>query len=257
VESIERLAPNQLNLLAIDSAISEVKRVAIVQSNYLPWKGYFDLIASVDEFVLYDSVQYTRRDWRNRNKIKTHNGLRWITVPVRVKGKYLQSIAETELAEEAWSEEHLSAIRHAYARTPAFTETFSWLEQQFLSAPKTTISALNRHLIEACCFRLGIQTRIRSSDEFTLSDGKSERLADICRDIGANEYVSGPAARAYLDEAIFAERNVAVRWKSYAGYPTYDQPEPPFEHAVSVIDLMFCTGSSAPAYMRSPVAFAP
>jgi hypothetical protein len=234
-----------------------VSRVAIVQSNYLPWKGYFDLIASVDVFVLYDSVQYTRRDWRNRNKIKTRDGLRWITVPVQVKGRYLQTIAETELSGNDWVNEHLSAIRHAYARTPSFADTFAWLEEQLAAAPRTSIAALNRHLIEACCRRLGITTEIRDSSEFVLSEGRNERLADICRDLGATEYVSGPAAKDYMDASVFAERGITVRWKSYTGYRPYEQLHPPFEHGVSVIDLMCSTGAEAPAFLRSAEPFEP
>jgi hypothetical protein len=234
-----------------------VSRVAIVQSNYLPWKGYFDLIASVDVFVIYDSVQYTRRDWRNRNKIKTREGLAWITVPVMVKGKYHQTIAETELAGDEWMSEHLGAIRHNYARAPAFAATFAWLEEQFSSAPRATISTLNRHLIQACCDRLGIKTTIRDSNEFTLSEERNARLADICRHLGATEYVSGPAAKAYLDESVFAERGIAVRWKSYTGYKEYEQLHPPFEHGVSVIDLLCSMGSDAADYLRSESPFEP
>ncbi len=230
-------------------------RVAVVQSNYLPWKGYFDLIASVDVFVLYDSVQYTRRDWRNRNRIKTREGLRWITVPVRVKGKYLQRIDETELADDSWIAVHLGAIRHAYARTPAFADTFTWLEDQLTRAPKTTISALNRHLIESGCRRLGITTEIRDSSEFTLSEGRNERLADLCASMRATEYVSGPSAKGYLDERVFAERGVRVLWKSYTGYEPYDQPHGDFEDGVSVIDLMCCTGANASRYLSSTVPF--
>jgi hypothetical protein len=82
------------------------RKVAILQSNYIPWKGYFDLIHMVDEFVLFDTAQYTRRDWRNRNVIKTRNGLLWLTIPVAVKGRYLQTIQQTEVSEPSWKEHH-------------------------------------------------------------------------------------------------------------------------------------------------------
>ena len=83
--------------------MSNAKKVAILQSNYIPWKGYFDMIASVDEFILYDDMQYTRRDWRNRNQIKTAQGLKWLTIPVCVKGKYYQKIRDTEIAKSNWA----------------------------------------------------------------------------------------------------------------------------------------------------------
>jgi hypothetical protein len=234
-----------------------VKRIAISQSNYLPWKGYFDTIASVDEFVLYDSVQYTRRDWRNRNKIKMRDGLRWITVPVQVKGRYFQAIDETRVDGEAWIEEHLATIRHAYARAAAFSQQYPWLRALLAAAPRTTISAVNRYLLESICERLGIRTTIRAASEFDLAEDRNERLVGICVQAGATEYVSGPAAKSYLDERLFAKRGIALRWKSYAGYPPYEQPYPPFEHVVSIVDTLLCTGSDAGRYIRSPDAFEP
>jgi hypothetical protein len=232
-----------------------VKRIAISQSDYLPWKGYFDMIASVDEFVLFDRVQYTRRDWRNRNKIKTRDGLHWITVPVQSKGRYLQAIDETRIDGDAWVGDHLAALRHAYGRAPAFSQEFPWLEALLLGAPQTMISALNRYLIEAFCARLGIGTTIRDSREFDLSDDRNERLLGICAQTGATEYVSGPTAKAYMDVDLFARRGVTVRWKSYAGYPPYRQPYPPFEHRVSIVDTLVCTGGAADTFIRSAEAF--
>jgi hypothetical protein len=98
------------------------KTIAIVQSNYIPWKGYFDLIARVDEFILYDDMQYTRRDWRNRNLIKTAQGLQWLTIPVDVKGKYFQRINETQISDANWAEVHWKSIVHTYARAPFFAQ---------------------------------------------------------------------------------------------------------------------------------------
>src|SRR5215470_16574041 len=97
-----------------------MKKVAIVQSNYIPWKGYFDLIGAVDEFILYDDMQFTRRDWRNRNKIKTSSGVQWLTIPVAVKGKYYQKINETLIQEPDWGRRHYETIRTNYLKTPYF-----------------------------------------------------------------------------------------------------------------------------------------
>src|ERR1041384_7029573 len=98
------------------------KMVAIVQSNYIPWKGYFDMIRGVDEFVLYDDVQYTRRDWRNRNRIKTAQGTQWLTIPVEVKGKYLQAIKETKISDPSWGRTHWRTLCHSYNRAPHFRD---------------------------------------------------------------------------------------------------------------------------------------
>src|SRR5437764_13156395 len=92
------------------------KTVAILQSNYVPWKGYFDLVRAVDELILYDEVQYTRRDWRNRNRFKSPGGVRWLTVPVQVKGRYLQRIDETEIGDDGWAAKHWATLRAWYGR---------------------------------------------------------------------------------------------------------------------------------------------
>lgn len=227
-----------------------MKRVAIVQSNYIPWKGYFDLIASVDEFVLYDDVQYTRRDWRNRNRIKTPQGLAWLTVPVKVKGRYLQTVRETEIQAGAWAQEHWASLRHNYSRAAHYEECAALLEPTYMRRHHTHLSQLNRELIEAICGFLSIRTRITTSSQYALEDGRSARLAGICAQAGATQYVSGPAARDYLDEAVFAARGVAVSWFDYACYPEYPQLWAPFEHAVSIVDLLFNCGREAPRYMK-------
>src|SRR4051812_22060810 len=151
-----------------------MKRVAIVQSNYIPWKGYFDLIASVDEFILYDDMQYTRRDWRNRNQLKTPQGVQWLTVPVKVKGKYHQSIRETEIDGTDWAGSHWKTLAQNYRRAPHFEEVASVFEEHYLRRTYSHLSALNRALTEAVCGYLGIGTRITNSWDYTLIDGKTE-----------------------------------------------------------------------------------
>jgi hypothetical protein len=226
--------------------------VAIVQSNYIPWKGYFDLIASVDEFVLFDDVQYTRRDWRNRNKIKTKDGLRWLTVPVEVKGKYFQAIDETRTTGDEWIEEHLAGLHHTYARCRHFKTEWEWIEPLYRSLSGTEhLSVINRRLIEAVCARLSIPTPLRSSRDVPHGDGKNERLIDICLALNAGAYVSGPAARPYIDATLWQKNGVAVFFKSYDGYPIYEQLHGPFEHGVTVLDLLFHTGPDAPHFIRS------
>lgn len=226
------------------------KRVAIVQSNYIPWKGYFDLIASVDEFILFDGVQFTKRDWRNRNKIKTKEGLRWLTIPVLSKGKYLQLIQETEIGESDWRNEHLKAMRYAYARARCFEEVWAWLVQTYEKCDSTFLSDVNAVLIGAVCEFIGIPTKISRSSEFELVDGKNERLIALCRQAGATTYLSGPAARDYMDEEAFGKEGVAVEYMSYEGYPEYEQLHPPFEHGVSIVDLLMNAGRDASKYMK-------
>jgi hypothetical protein len=227
-----------------------MKKVAIVQSNYIPWKGYFDLIASADEFILYDDVQYTRRDWRNRNKIKTPQGLQWLTVPVKVKGKYHQAIRETEIDGADWARNHWQTLAQCYKRSPHYASVAGQLEPIFLGAAYSHLSMLNRALIEWTCGYLGVATRVSDSADYQLEEGKSERLAGLTQAAGGTEYISGPSARDYLDESVFAARGIKVTWFDYAGYPEYPQLWGDFEHGVSVLDLLFNCGKDAPRYMR-------
>lgn len=227
-----------------------MKKVAILQSNYIPWKGYFDMIAAVDEFILFDDMQYTRRDWRNRNQIKTPQGAQWLTVPVLVKGKYHQKIRETEIDGTEWGATHWKALVQNYKRSPHFETIAAWLEPIYLSEQFTHISALNRRLIEQICVFLGITTKITNSWDYTLAEGKTERLAELCRQSGATEYVSGPSAKDYVDEQLFAELDIKLTWFDYVGYPEYPQQWGEFIHGVTILDLLFNCGSESAKYMR-------
>lgn len=227
-----------------------MKRVAIVQSNYIPWKGYFDLIAAVDEFILYDDMQYTRRDWRNRNKIKTPQGVQWLTVPVAVKGKYHQKIRETEINGNNWPIEHWKTLKYNYERASCYIEVSNMLENIYTKQLFTHLSLLNKALIELICLYLGINTKITSSSDYNLVEGKSERLAHLCSQAGATEYFSGHAAKEYLDEDVFSDKGIAIRWFDYSGYPEYPQMWGEFTHGVSILDLLFNCGKESPKFMK-------
>ena len=230
-----------------------LKKVAILQSNYIPWKGYFDLMASVDEFILYDDMQFTRRDWRNRNQIKTPNGLQWLTVPVRIKGRYHQSIRETEIEGAKWPATHLTALKLSYSRSPCYREVSSLLEPLYL-ATNNFITPLNRSFIETICDYLGIRTTISNSWDYKLSTGRSERLLDLCLQANADVYVSGPAAKNYLDESIFEAKGIQVEWFDYSGYPDYPQLWGEFNHHVSIVDLLFNMGQDSADFMKFPLS---
>lgn len=225
------------------------KRVAIVQSNYIPWKGYFDLMASVDEFILYDDMQYTRRDWRNRNQIKTPHGLHWLTVPVKVKGRFQQTILETEIQDTRWAQDHWKALQLNYARARHFNHLADMLEPLYRE-PFTHLSDLNSRFIKAICACLGINTRMTPATDYGVSGDKTERLVQLCLKAGASVYVSGPAARCYLDETAFHHHGMTVEWFDYSGYPEYSQLWGTFVHNVTVLDLLFNTGPEAPAFMK-------
>jgi len=238
--------------LCKNQLVSPSKRVAIVQSNYIPWKGYFDLINSVDEFVLFDDMQYTRRDWRNRNKIKTPQGLKWLSIPVKVKGKYYQKINETKIEKRDWANKHWKTISMNYRDSPHFKKFENEIGELYhLAGSLDYLSEINLLFIVKLCKILGISTTIRRSEEFALVEGKSERLLGICQDANANIYISGPAAMGYLDESCFSKAGIEVSWMNYDGYPQYCQPFGEFEHGVSILDLIFCTGSQGTQFMKS------
>ena len=225
-------------------------KVAICQSNYIPWKGYFDLISAVDEFILYDDMQYTRRDWRNRNKIKTPQGVQWLTVPVLAKGKYLQKICETEIDGSEWASTHWRSLSQNYRRSSHFEEIAEWLEPLYRVESVSHISQLNRRFIEAICNYLGIQTRIKNSWDYQLVEGKTERLANLCEQAGGTEYISGPAARGYIEERAFSDLGIKLTWFDYSDYPPYPQLWGEFVHGVTILDLLFNCGKNASLYMR-------
>ncbi|SRR5258706_6945681 len=229
----------------------KAKIVAIVQSNYIPWKGYFDLINSVDEFILLDDVQYTRRDWRNRNKIKTQSGAKWITIPVEVKGKYLQKVNETKISDKGWNRQHWETIRTNYAHAPYFRQYKQFFEDLYLSCDSSLLSEINWHFLDRISKLLQINTRICWSSEYQLSMGKNERLISLCQQAGAIHYISGPLAKDYLDTAAFAAEGIAVTFIDYSGYPEYPQLYPPFDHAVSIVDLILNAGPDTASFMKS------
>ena len=221
-------------------------KVAINQSNYISWKGYFDMIQSVDLFILYDDVQYTRRDWRNRNKIKVPHGLKWLTIPVNVKGKYLQKIKDTTVSNKDWRFNHLKTIKGSYSKSKYFTDVFPLVEELYLSAKFETISEINFHFISGICNYLNIDTDITFSSNYDLSENrKTERLVDICKQAGATEYISGPLAKDYIIRDKFEAHNIKLTWMNYDNYPEYPQLYGDFVHKVSILDLLFNCGKNA------------
>jgi hypothetical protein len=227
------------------------KTVAVVQSSYIPWRGYFDLMKRSDELILYDDAQYTRRDWRNRNQIKTAQGLKWLTIPVEVKGRYYQKIRDTRIADLSWASVHWKTIHHAYGRAACYNEYAGLFEQLYRDCREPYLSQVNRRFIEVINGILGIKTKISWSSEYKLEGDKSERLLGMCKQAGATRYLSGPSARSYLDEELFRKEGIELCWMEYSGYQPYVQLHPPFELHVSIVDLLLNAGKNARSFMAS------
>lgn len=222
--------------------------VAILQSNYIPWKGYFDIIHDVDLFIFYDDVQYTRRDWRNRNKIKTPRGAEWLTVPA--KGGRESLIHEVQLSDTRWQENHWKTLKQFYGKAPFFERHRALLEAVYLGRTWTHLSILNQYLIQLISHEvLGISAKFVDSRTYAATGAKQDRIIDLLVKCGATRYVSGPSGSDYIDVARFAQIGIELVWKDYSGYPEYTQFHPPFEHGVTILDLLFHTGSDAPWFI--------
>lgn len=227
-------------------------RVAISQPTYLSWLGYFDQIDQVDTFVFLDNVQFEKRSWQQRNRIKGPNGLILLTVPVIVKGRFDQLISEAAISDLHHWQKHLGAIEANYRRAPFFLKywpDFRAVSQEAWATGR--LAELNIALILWCMRALGIHTPAVRASAIRCSGKKSELLATICESLGADHYLSALGSATYLlnEEHEFTKRHIAVRFQNYE-HPTYDQQFPPFLPFASVIDLIFNMGDEAIDVLR-------
>jgi hypothetical protein len=225
-------------------------RVGIIQSNYIPWRGYFDFIQSVDVFVIYDTTQYSHGSWRNRNKIKTSIGLKWLTVPVK-RGSAELPIEQVKISQSSilWYEQQRRIIYNALDKAEYFTDAIKIWEEAIL-AKDQFLSPLNIRLIKAICTYLGITTSILVSSDYPVSGEKSLRLIELIKILGGAIYLSGPSANDYLDKDAFSRAGISLEYKSY-DYPSYPQLWGEFEGAVTVLDLIANCGPESYKYINS------
>jgi len=225
-----------------------MKKVAILQSNYIPWKGYFDIIRQSDVFVIYDEIQYTKNDWRNRNLIKTNNGTQWITIPVSQKS-LSQKINETVVSQYNWNVKHWNTLLANYGKAPFFKEFGPLFKELYLSIETNLLSEINLKFIRLINQILEIKTEIIDSTTLNLQGDTNEKLIECVTQLGGSHYISGPAAKNYIDLDAFAAKNIEVEWMDYSGYPEYSQQHPPFVHGVSVLDLIFNEGKNSKNFL--------
>lgn len=230
-------------------------KALITQSNYIPWKGYFDAIRMVDVVVFYDDALYTKRDWRNRNLIKTKQGLKWLTIPVeyssRVKDR--KKINEVKTVNNEWRLKHWAAIHNSYMRAKHFDNFCNQIRMLYLTCDTSHLCEINYHFLNSIMRLLDINTEVRYSSEFLLRGGKTTKLVNICKELGATDYYTGPAARNYLDEEEFIVNNINVHYFDFSGYPEYPQLYPPFNHGVTILDLLFNTGPDFMNYLKEKI----
>lgn len=222
--------------------------VVILQPSYIPWRGYFHQIARADLFIFYDDVKYDKNGWRNRNRIKTARGARWLTIPVHTAGVETNHTPICEIRTDAsrpWTTSHLTSIRQAYTQAPFYQPVNALLRELYTEQPQLLADFTIPTTI-ALARALGIEhTRfLRSSTLSGIQGTKTQRLIDILTRVGATHYISGPSARDYIEEDLFREAGIGLEYMRY-DYPPYPQLYPPYDPQVSIIDLMCMTGPDA------------
>ena len=229
--------------------VKDMKKVAVLQSDYIPWKGYFDIIHDADEFIFYDEVQFTKNDWRNRNKILTPQGEVWLTIPVGMN-KIHRLILEVQMKDSSWQKKYFATLKMAYHKTPHFRKYEEFFQYVYLEKQWQYLYELNRFLIEHIAQDfLGVKTKFSDSRDYPTHGAKHEKLLSLVQAAQADVYISGPAAKDYIIAEDYQRANIQLVWKDYAGYPEYPQRGENFNHYVSILDLLFNVGEDAPYYI--------
>lgn len=227
-------------------------KIAICQPSYLPWIGYFDLIDQVEVFVVLDDVQFEKQSWQQRNRIKTPTGLRWLTVPVIFRGRLGQLIKDVEIRDNEFWREHSRAIELNYRRSRFFDTYSRALTSSVSSARGGLLVDLNIGLIELLMGLLGIKTSVVFSSTLRQTGKRTELLANICRSLGATQYISPLGSAAYLleEQDVMLNQGIDVVFHNFE-HPEYRQLFPPFLPFASVIDLIFNEGHHSLEILRS------
>jgi hypothetical protein len=219
--------------------------VSINQPAYLPWLGYFERIARSDLHIVLDHVQFEKNSFTNRNKVRTKDGATWLTVPLATKGRFGDlAIHGLDFApHDAWQKKHWATLRMNYARAPFF-KAYAPTYEALYTRPWPGFGAMVRGFLEQHLSDLGIATPLRFSSEMSVRGTKSELVLNLCREVGANTYLSGALGRDYLDESSFTDAGIAVCYQDYA-HPEYAQSWPGFVSHLSALDLLFNHGPAS------------
>jgi hypothetical protein len=218
----------------------------VLQPSFIPWRGFFHQIQKADVFVFYDDVQYDKHGWRNRNRIKTATGSRWLTVPVLHRGNVEHAIPIKDIRIDThadWRRKHLLSIESSYAKAPFFARYAPYVREVY-GREWELIADLTIDTTIALARELGLATRFVRSSELGVAGDRNSRLVEILRTIGVTHYITGPSARSYMDEGLFAAAGISIEYVSYT-YPEYPQLHPPYDPHVSILDLLFMTGPDA------------
>lgn len=222
-------------------------KCVILQPSYLPWRGVYHQMKKADRFIFLDDVQYDRDGWRNRNKIKTPEGTKWLTIPVNRKGHLEQKKAINEIPiswTHDWRLSHFASIKHSYSKAPFFKKYLAMLEEIYCQKPNL-LSDFTIWSTERIAREIGLKTQFMRASDLNVVGSKTERLLNILTKVGATHYISGAAAKSYLDGSLFKEAGITFEFMTYA-YPAYPQLHGPFDPFVTVLDFLFMTGGEVP-----------
>jgi|SRR5579884_5303 len=233
-------------------ALFGMTTAVVLQPSFVPWRGYFDLIRRADVFVFYDDVQYDKHGWRNRNRIKTASGPRWLTIPVHAAGNTVDGLPIREVRidwSRDWRRAHVEQLRHAYARAPFYRDHAAFVDELYAAKPELLADFTIETTI-ALAKVLGLDgTHFVRSSQLGACGAKTDRLLQVLSKTGATRYISGPSARAYIEEEKFRDAGIALEYITY-DYQPYPQLHPPYDANVSILDLLFMTGPQASSFIR-------
>ncbi len=222
-------------------------RVTIHQPQFLPWLGYLDKIDQTDLFIMLETVQFKKNEWQNRNRIRTSKGWQWLTVPVLHHfGQRIDEVLINPASE--WKAQHLRALEMHYARAPYRNHYLSQLRELY-SRPWTKLSDLNKAVVQWLLKAYGITTPIQHASDHQSRDEPTDRLIDLCRAVGATEYLAGPGAEHYMDTPRFEASGIRLELQAFK-HPIYRQMYEPFEPNLSALDLLLIQGGNALTTLR-------
>ena len=211
--------------------------VTIHQPDFLPWLRFFSRWKESDVYIVFDNVQFVRRGWHHRDKIKTAHGVKWLTVPVKKKSRYYQKINEVEIDyHESWQQSHFGIVKAAYSKAKSFDLVFDALTNIY-SKNHCFLIDLNMDFLKFCAAQLGIDTPVLKASSYSVMGTKSEKLLGLVNAVGGSVYLTGTGSRDYLDEKIFLDAGVEVKWQEYES-PIYPQLHGEFEKMLSVLDYL-------------------
>jgi len=230
--------------------------VAIHQPEYLGWLGFYGKMLRADYFVLLDTVQFIKRGFLHRNRIRTARGGQWLTIPVRTRGRFTQAIAATDIDPTAhWRRTHVKTIEYHYRRAPYFDDVWPRLRPLYDCSP-SRLTAFTVPIIEAVREMLDITTPMVRAGELKASGHSTELLVNLTRAAGGDAYLSGEGGRRYMDAALLDRRGIRLAWTDFT-HPIYRQLHSPFEPAMACIDLLFNEGPQRAARLLREAAGPP